>query len=218
VRPVAIGASQNPFDIAALEHGQSRPIIVHRGGWCGTDGSLLLGNVLREIAGRNHPDARKERRALNDVGELTDVSRKVAALERIIDFRRRAWRSDGHTLGMERDKMVDEQRNVGPTFAQWWNAESYDCEPEKKVLTEAPIDDLLRQIAAGRRQYASVQFVATGRIFRLKQAQKSQLLQRCEFVHFVQKEGTSRRLLEKTSPCWHRVRFLPQPVSEQGSL
>ena len=148
--------------------------------------------------------AREQHRPLDDVRQLAHVARELVAREHLEHLGRDARGGAAEALGVARDEVLDEQRDVPAPLAQRRHAHRHDLQAEEQVLAEAARGDLVLEIAVGRGDDAHVDLDGLGRadapdLALLQHAQELHLHLGADLADLVEEQRAAVRLLEEAA-------------------
>src|ERR1019366_10737470 len=94
--------------------------------------------------------------AFENVRQLAHFAGKAIGPEHLVHFGRAPWRRAPEPVGVARDEVPDEERDVAASLAQGRDVDRDDLEPEEQIFAEPPARDFDLEVPIGRGHDARV--------------------------------------------------------------
>ena len=137
----------------------------------------------------------------DDIAQLANIARPVVLGQQVHRPLREPAETRSALLAMERDEMIDQQRNVLTARTQRRQVELYYFEAVVEIAPEFPLRDRLTKVAVGRGNQPDIdgdRFGATNpcHLPLFHDPQQPHLARKGHFADFIEKDGASLSLFE----------------------
>ena len=157
----------------------------------------VVGNTGWQIGEMQHGTGIEGHHAVDAVFQLTDVAGPVVGHDRLGGFGVQSVRAaDG------REEVLQQERDIFPSFAQWREGETDDVEAVKQIFAETPAGNFAGEIAVRGGDDADIDLDALQRTDRpelafLQDAQEFDLKVERQVAHFIEESSAAAGMFDK---------------------